>query len=65
MVTLHVSHKQKPEDVIKIAKGFLQKNIPVNLHPTNDKASKNILKEIELQGIEQVDVRKQLIRLRP
>ncbi|MGB4702036.1 MAG: hypothetical protein WBI01_06015 [Syntrophomonadaceae bacterium] len=65
MVTLHVSHKQQPEEVLKIAKGFLQENIPVTLCPTNDKTSRRILKEIEMQGIEQVDVQKKLIRISP
>jgi len=51
MVTLHVSHKQQPEEVLKIAKGFLQENIPVTLCPTNDKTSRRILKEIEMQEL--------------
>lgn len=65
MITLHVSHKQEPEDVIKIAKGFLQKNMSVTLKPTNSKASKQILQEIEMQGIEQVDIHRKQIHIRP
>lgn len=62
-VILHVSHKQEPEDVLNIARGFLKENKSVTLQPSNARASKRLLKEIQMQGIEQVDIQSQKIRI--
>jgi hypothetical protein len=65
MVTLYVSHKQAPDDILRVARRFLQENISVTLEPTNKKASKQILKEIESQGITQVVVQNKVIHISP
>lgn len=65
MVILHISHKQEPENVVKIIKSFLQKDISVTLEPTNARATRNILKEIELQGLKQVVIQSKKIHISP
>lgn len=65
-VTLHVSHKQEPDQVLSLVKGLLGKNIPVNLQPTNAKASRQVLREIQNhKSLGQVKIKEQIIHIQP